>query len=291
MALVGLFIGCLVGAMAGIIPYGFVLFSGMGMALMAWRQEGGFDVIMVMLGLLVGSLFGNMASVIPYGVTVFIAIILAVMVWRTEGSGDSQSGPTSTFTLILFLFVSVGLLWSGTYIDFCNPMLGASNVCLSPPSAGYITAYMGCVHDCAITGFSFFANSPFTFLLNGNIIGFIQSFFAAGAQSPIPFFGSLASIAIGAVLLFMGLGLNGSAEVLGSGVSLGENDTGTRLMQSLGIGLLLWGFITSPIIGLESFFTYIGFGLGGAIGSGILYIMFTIIYTFELYRQAKSYSA
>jgi hypothetical protein len=309
LCLVGLFIGSLVGAMAQIVPYAFVLLSGMTVALMGWRQEGGFDVILVMIGLLIGTLFGAMAAVIPFGVAIFVGCVLAIMIWRTQGV--AEGGPTSTLTMVLFIMISVGFLWSGTYQDFCNPAnVPGFNACLTPGVSGYITAYQGCVNDCSITAFTFLGNSPFAYLLTGDFTGFISQFIGGFAGVPggvagqtvinwsslFSILGALVTFAIGILLFILGSGIgvqiNGEVLASGAGAAITPVDSGTRLYQSLGIGLILWGSVTFTLAGSTAWFGYIGFGLGNlgvVVGFGALYIMFITVFTFELYRQAKTY--
>ena len=288
LAVVGLWVGSVVGAMAQIVPYSMVLLLGMGMALLAWRQEGSADSLMVMVGLLIGSLFGNMGSIMPYGVTIFLAVVTAAMVWRSQG-GSLSSSPTTTVALILFLIVAVGFLWSGTYLDFCNPQLVlAYNACLNPGASGYITAWAGCVNDCAITPFTFLGTSPLAFLASGNLIGFIQSFFQIGSQSPVSFVAGFITIAAALVFLLLGTGLGINLQVLiGTGGGVQPNMQGTRLFQALGTGLLIWSAVTTFIFGFGAIFSYIGFGLGGGVGGGAIYIMFVTLYTYELYEQGR----
>lgn len=293
----GLFIGSLVGAMAQIVPYAIVLLSGVTMALMAWRQEGGFDVILVMIGMLIGAWFGVMAAVIPIGVAIFVSIIVAVMLWRTQGVADG--GPTSTLTMVLFIMVGVGFLWSGSYQDFCNPQnLPGFDACLNPGVSGYITAYQGCINDCTVTTFTFLGNSPFGYLLSGNFVGFIYSFYNPSLQTPFSFgsifdvVSSLISFAVGAILLVLGSGIGVEAQAATIGGQISPDDSGTRLFQSMGIGLLIWGAVTFFLAGSTAWFNYIGFGLGevgGFASAGAIYLMFITIYTYELYRQAKTY--
>lgn len=294
--------GALIGAMAQIVPYAFVLLLAFGVSLLAWRQEGDLDILMIMLALLIGSLFGNMASVTPYGVTIYLAVVMATMLWRTQGGGISTSGPTSTIALILFLIVSVGFLFNGTFTDFCNPT-GSGDVCLNPGTSGYITAWSGCVSTCTITAFTFLGASPFAFLLSGDLLGFLSSLFGGFGQSGLQlgdtgnFFWSIISgiitAAVGAILLFLGSGIGVQADILASGAAITPNDPGTRIYQSLGIGLLLWAVFTSFVFNFGQLFSYIGFGLGAAsgLGGGALYLMLLTTYTYELYRQGKTITA
>ena len=317
VVILGLFIGSIIGAMAQIVPYALVLFTGMGVAVLGWRQDGSVSIFVMMLGLLVGSLFGNMASVMPYGVTIFLAVVMIVMVWRTQGGGMQTSGPTSTIALILFIIVSVGFLWNGTYQDFCNPnFIAGFDACLNPQASGYITAWQGCVNSCAISPFTLFGNSPFAFLLNGDFIGFLQSLIKGG-QSVIQIggifsvVGSLITFIVGAILLFLGSGIGLEATAATVGGTINENDAGTRTYQSLGLGLILWSLVTGLIFS-GAWFQYIGFGIGSVgtpsslggpstitingivtqlAAGGSLYVLFLMVYTYELYRQGKTITA
>lgn len=301
LAVVGLFIGSLIGAMAQIVPYGLIILTAVGMSLLAWRLEGDIDTVLVMVGMLIGSLFGNMASVIPYGVTLFLGALLAVMIWRTQGSGPALAGPTSTIGLILFMVVSVGLLWNGTYQDFCNPnFITGFDACLTPGASGYITAWQGCVTTCTINAVNVFGNSPFAYLISGDFVGFVSAFFS-GSQSAFNLgslgaLGSLVTFAIGAILLVLGSGIGVSlgAEALTAGLTAGiqPNDAGSRVFQSLGISWILWAFATGIALS-GGWFQYVGFGLGSAtVGAGdLIYLMLFTVYTFEAYRQGKSIEA
>ena len=220
VVMLGVFIGSVIGAMAQIIPYAFILLSGMSVVILGWRQEGSVSVILIMVGLLVGSAFGNMASVTPYGITIFLGVLLAMMIWRTQGGQASTSGPTSTIALILFIILSMGFLWNGTFQDFCNPTFSPTiNACLSPSTTGYITAWQGCVSTCTISAFTFLGQSPLGYLLNGDFLGFIGAFFSLGFQSPftvggfISFVASIFTLVIGGVLLVLGSGIGVSANL------------------------------------------------------------------------------
>ena len=298
VVVLGLFLGSLIGAMAQIIPYALVLLTGMGVVVLAWRQEGSITLIVVVFGLLIGSLFGNMGAIMPWGVTVFLAIILGVMIWKSQAAGDATGDPTSALTLILLIITGVGLLFNGTNADFCNPNnVPGFNACLTPQPSGYITAYQGCVQTCAITAFAFLGNSPLTFILNGDFLGFFNTFIRGFQTSFIlgdlsNFFWSIISgilaAAIGAILLFLGAGVGVQADILASGGSITPNEAGTRLFQSLGIALVVWAAVTSLIFGFGQWFAYIGFGLGGGIGGGALYVMFLVYYCYQAYLQGKN---
>jgi hypothetical protein len=303
VVVLGLWIGALIGAMAQIVPYGLFLLSAIVVSVLAFRQDGSSSLIVILVGLLAGSAFGSMSSVVPFGVTIFLALTLAVMLWKTQGGGMSIAGPTSAIALVLYIIVSVGFLFNGTNLDFCNPTLTVGfNACLNPSSSGYITAYQGCINNCAITAFTFLGNSPLAFLLTGDFVGFITSLFT-GAQSAFNggnagnFFWSIiagiVTAVTGAILVFLGSGIGIQASVVASGGSLTPNEAGTRTAQSFGIGLLLWSALTTLIFGFGQFFGYLGFGLGsgtgvGAAGGGAIYITFLMYYVYQLYLQGKT---
>ncbi len=76
----------------------------------------------------------------------------------------------------------------------------------------------------------------------------------------------LISIITGIFMLLLSLGITvgGSAEAATVGVSnsFGINEQGTKLIQTLGIGLLIWGIATGALGGWESYFNNIASGIG-----------------------------
>jgi hypothetical protein len=77
----------------------------------------------------------------------------------------------------------------------------------------------------------------------------------------------------GMILLFMGLGLNFAFSILTNGGTLGVNEQGTKMAQVMGIGLVVWSFITSEFA-YWVFFNY----QSGFIGT-LLSLVFTSMYS------------
>lgn len=175
----------------------------------------------------------------------------------------------------LLLLITMGLFYNFTYADMCQ--VSGKDVCANPVAwvNGNPTSYNGCVVDCAVTPINFLTSSPFSFLATGDIIGFVTAFFSS-PQSVI----SVLSLFAGVVLLLMGLGIGFSAQALASGASIQFNEQGTRLAQSFGIGLILWGAISTAFGG---WFNAFGFGLGL-----ILNVLLLMLYTVGLYDDARS---
>lgn len=93
------------------------------------------------------------------------------------------------------------------------------------------------------TGLTLFSFSPaWAALFSGNLAGFLY-----GLSLPSNWFGilvQLLSLIIGALMLVLGLGMNLSSSVLNVSGSIGVNPQGTKFVQNVGAGLLIWSFVT-----------------------------------------------
>ena len=79
----------------------------------------------------------------------------------------------------------------------------------------------------------------------------------------------------GLVLIVMGFGLNLAFSILTNGGTIGINEQGTKLAQSMGIALTVWAFVTSEFGYI--FITVFNFGLLGLILNVILGAVYTIM--------------
>lgn len=93
---------------------------------------------------------------------------------------------------------------------------------------------------------------------------------------------SIIGFLFGIVLLLGGLGLTIALAVLGSGTTIGINQQGTKMMQIIGIALIVWIFIFSEFGGWLSVFTL---GIGT-----IIYILLTAMYFVGIYWRLFSYN-
>ena len=66
--------------------------------------------------------------------------------------------------------------------------------------------------------------------------------------------GAILSLVIGAILMFLSLGMTINVQVLSTGVSFGGgHEQGGKLLQAIGIGMLIWGMTLSTIGGWETY--------------------------------------
>jgi hypothetical protein len=135
--------------------------------------------------------------------------------------------------------------------------------------------WQGCVDTCNITTFNIFSGSIFEALFTGDYTGFISNLFTS-SQSAVSFL----SITAGLVLVLIGLGIGGAFSFLGSGFSFNVNEAGTRLAQTVGVGLLLWGSVTALFGGWQD---VLGFGVGLTLN-----ITLITMFVLGLFFEAKS---
>jgi hypothetical protein len=140
-----------------------------------------------------------------------------------------------------------------------------------------IPTFNGCASGCSLSTINFLPDgNPFSRLLKyGDFFGFVTGWFSS-PQTGL----SILSIAIGVILIVMGLQLNIDMTILGSGIKIGTGTQGARLAQSFGIGLLMWGLVTSIFTG---WFDNLGFGLGAA-----LYGLIAFWYFWGVWGWARS---
>lgn len=93
---------------------------------------------------------------------------------------------------------------------------------------------------------------------------------------------SVIGFIFGIGLLFGGLGLTIALSVLASGTTIGFNAQGTKMMQVMGIALVIWSFVFSEFGSWLSVFTL---GLGT-----IIYILFTAMYFVGIYWRMFSFN-
>ncbi len=87
----------------------------------------------------------------------------------------------------------------------------------------------------------------------------------------------------GIILLYLALGVSGTFEILGTGVSFGDNSQGSKLAGSIGFGLILWSPIYSEF-GSWLTSTTLGFGV-----AAIVTILLEFIFFAGIYWQTQSY--
>jgi hypothetical protein len=86
---------------------------------------------------------------------------------------------------------------------------------------------------------------------------------------------------IGIILLILGLGIGFSFSALASGVSFQTNQQGTKMAQTFGIYLILFGFITAQF---ANAFFLIPYSIGT-----LVYIILTLVSIIGLYWRIQSY--
>lgn len=298
LAILGLWIGAMSGAMADVLPYQIWLMLTILLAIAAWRIQG--DLVfhhIVMVFLIIGSFLGSIGNIIPYGVFIFLSIIEAILAWR-DGSGTMQRSSLNSMIGIPFLLIiSVGMFVNFTYADFCGVVSpGVSgDVCADPGNwvHGFPTIWSGCFQDCGLSPANFFANSIISVFItaaetgNHNYLGLIQAFFNSASQSSSVIL-TIITITIGAMLLLLGLGVGFTGQLLASGFGITVDDAGTRQAQSMGIGLILFGalFGNFGVWMLGSF----GGKFGITFGISFLVFMFTMVF-YGLYIQGKEFAS
>jgi len=142
--------------------------------------------------------------------------------------------------------------------------------------------YLGCNHSCANAidpvnglGLGLFGGSTWTFLDNGDIIGFFLSMGLEVITSS-NFFAGILSIIGGAFLLAFSFGANVQIATVGYSI----DDSTAKLCRSLSIGLFLWAIIT---LGFGAWTNAVGFGMGV-----ILNFIIGGIYFYGLYWRGDS---
>jgi hypothetical protein len=110
------------------------------------------------------------------------------------------------------------------------------------------------------------SNSPFFALMNGDFTSFLSTLAAPNMTG----IGTIIAVIAGAILLIFSFVGTISLTVLGSGFVFGMTDQGSKVAQSVGIGLLVWSFAIS----LEG-----GWIISVAFGLGNLLLLFLQIIT------------
>ncbi len=125
-------------------------------------------------------------------------------------------------------------------------------------------------------GFQIFSSSSPIFLLLTGQFDMIW----AGLQAPNADWSILSvllTLIVGVFMLILSLGITvgGSAEAATVGVSnsFGINEQGTKLIQTLGLGMLIWGIFSGLLGGWETDFNQVASGVGSAF-SLLLQIVF-----------------
>jgi len=179
--------------------------------------------------------------------------------------------------IIPLLIISVvGVFYLGTYPDFC--IVNGKDICANPANwvNGVPTQWQGCQSTCTLSPLTFFQGTIFSFLINGDFIGFVKAFFNPSAQTAI----SVLSLVAGVVLLIIGLGVGFAAQALATGASFQVNDQGTKLAQSFGINLIIWGAIFGFFGGWVN---TLGFGF-----AVLTSVFLTTIFSYGAWQQARS---
>jgi hypothetical protein len=74
--------------------------------------------------------------------------------------------------------------------------------------------------------------------------------------------GSILSLIVGAILMFLSLGMTINVQVLSTGASFGGgHEQGGKLLQGIGIGMLIWGMTLATIGGWEGYLDGIAAGM------------------------------
>jgi hypothetical protein len=88
--------------------------------------------------------------------------------------------------------------------------------------------------------------------------------------------GAILSLVIGAILMFLSLGMTINVQVLSTGASFGGgHEQGGKLLQGIGIGMLIWGMTLTTIGGWETYLDGIAAGMS-TLFNLILQITFVI---------------
>src|SRR5947209_2461150 len=191
-------------------------------------------------------------------------------------SNISRESALDLVVIPLLIISIVGIFYLGTYPDFC--IVNGNDVCANPANwtNGVPTQWQGCQTTCSLVSNSFFQGTIFGFLVTGDFVGFVKAFFNPSAQTAI----SVLSLVAGLVLLVIGLGIGFGAQALASGATFQVNDQGTKLAQSFGINLVIWGVIFGLFGG---WIGTLGFGF-----SLLVSVLFTTTFVYGAWQQARS---
>jgi hypothetical protein len=147
-----------------------------------------------------------------------------------------------------------------------------------------VNAGPGCVFGNISPTSSVFTN-PLTSLLQGNLAAFLNSI---GGDLTAAIGGRLAVVLpaiAGIILLILGLGVTVQVQIVGSGGLFGVGPEGSRMFMAMGVGLIIWSWLTSfTITSTGTVFDPIPFGIGN-----ILFSVLTIAYTIGLYDLGRSH--
>lgn len=95
-------------------------------------------------------------------------------------------------------------------------------------------------------------NSLFFLLMSGQF-GVVWSQLVA-PTTDWAILGAILSLVIGGILLLLSLGISISVQVLSTGASFGGgNEQGGKLLQGIGLGMLIWGMVMGGIGGWETY--------------------------------------
>lgn len=250
VGLLGLWVGAIVGSMAQVIPYQVDILLTMALAVVIWiPAQATFNEYLLTAGVGAAGVLGALTSYIPWGVGFCSFILFAILLWRSFGIGYGRIRSVSQLILIpLFVLLFTAVFYNLSYVDFCQAgVIGGSNYCtnIAGWSSGYATNYAGCISTCTFTTFSLFGSSAFAnFFATGNFVSLFTAFLTAPTGIV-----SILSFILGAVLLLLatGIGVSFGGSILATGGSGGiqENPQGTKMAQSLGVGLIVYGAISA----------------------------------------------
>lgn len=295
----GLFVGSIIAGMADVMPYQFILFAVIGLVITAWvEHDSSLATLAIEAGLLVGGIGGAMSATLSFGVALVVAIVLVITVIKSTGTLGNRTATIGNLVILPLLAIfAAGMFYNFSYVDFCTGgVMGGADVCANPATwlNGYPTNWTGCISTCGISAFSIFGSSIFSNFIasgaasNGDYVGLMLSLFNIAIQSPLPTIATVLSIAIGTVLVLLSLGIGVSGNVLATGLGITINEAGTRLAQSYGIGLIIWGLIFA---GFGFWTTAVFQGTFGLALGATLLIGFATAYFYGLYLQGKEISA
>lgn len=174
-----------------------------------------------------------------------------------------RDSPNSLIFLVLGTYAIVGITFNFIIADFDSSF-----------------NYLGCIASCnnAINPngtLAIFGNSPWTFLFNGDLLGFINSW-GIQFQHQGNIWDTVISFVASAILLILSLGIGVGALT----ASITVSDETAQLIRSFGFGLLLWGFFASVF---GAWTSVIGWGLGI-----IVNLLLQGIYMWALYWRGQS---
>jgi hypothetical protein len=118
-------------------------------------------------------------------------------------------------------------------------------------------------------------NTPLFSLLTGDFTGFF-TYLTAPTLTGL---GSLVSFILGAILLIFSFVSIASAQVLSTGGSFGISDQGAKMVQGIGVGLLVWG---TALQFEGAWISSLPLGLGT-----LLFSIFTIIFVIGVWTQTQ----